>query len=51
LITAIIDASDGQVAMIGETHHLLDLAGVVLLWLLAGRPVPNRLHRPAVHLA
>jgi predicted anti-sigma-YlaC factor YlaD len=33
--TAVLDVLDGSAGLGGETHHLLDLAGVVLLWLVA----------------
>lgn len=46
--TAGLDLAEGEVSTLGEAHHLLDLAGVALLWLVArdgrrtGRePVPG----------
>ena len=39
--TAVLDVVDGTAETFGEVHHLLDLAGVVLLWLVA-RPTTQR---------
>lgn len=41
--TAILDVVDGSASTLGEAHHLLDLAGVALLWLVAraARPAPG----------
>jgi predicted anti-sigma-YlaC factor YlaD len=33
--TAVLDLVDGQVSSASEAHHLLDLAGVALVWLVA----------------
>ncbi len=33
--TAVLDVLDGSASTFGEAHHLLDLAGVGLLWLVA----------------
>jgi predicted anti-sigma-YlaC factor YlaD len=33
--TAVLDVVDGTASSLGEAHHLLDLAGVALLWLVA----------------
>jgi predicted anti-sigma-YlaC factor YlaD len=33
--TAALDIFDGRTSSFGEAHHLLDLAGVALLWLVA----------------
>ncbi|MGH9275459.1 MAG: zf-HC2 domain-containing protein [Acidimicrobiales bacterium] len=33
--TAVLDVVDGSASTLGEAHHLLDLAGVALLWLVA----------------
>lgn len=54
--TAVLGVVDGSASTLGEAHHLLDLAGVALLWLVArdtrpatsptnpgGRPSPRRL--------
>ena len=34
-ITAVIDIADGRTPMIAELHHLPELVGLVLVWLLA----------------
>ena len=36
--TAVLDVSQGRAAAAGEAAHVLDLAALVLLWMLAGRP-------------
>jgi predicted anti-sigma-YlaC factor YlaD len=36
--TALLDVLQGRVAMLGESTHVLDLAALTLLWMLAGRP-------------
>ena len=41
LVTAVIDASDGTTPLFGEAYHLLELAGMVLVWALAGFPFPR----------
>jgi predicted anti-sigma-YlaC factor YlaD len=33
--TAVLDMVDGRASTFGEAHHLLDVAGVALLWLVA----------------
>jgi predicted anti-sigma-YlaC factor YlaD len=38
--TATIDVVSGRAHALGETHHLLDLAGLVMVWVLA-RSVPS----------
>jgi predicted anti-sigma-YlaC factor YlaD len=43
--TATIDLVDGRTAYLGEAHHLLDLAGVALLWLVARDVQPGRIRR------
>lgn len=40
LVTGVLDMASGRAAAAGEAHHVLDLAGLVLLWLLAGSPLP-----------
>jgi predicted anti-sigma-YlaC factor YlaD len=42
--TAVLDVIDGSASTFGEVHHLLDLAGVGLLWLVAraARTSPTR---------
>jgi predicted anti-sigma-YlaC factor YlaD len=41
--TAVLDVVRGTATSVGEVHHLLDLAGVALLWLVAreGREAPS----------
>jgi predicted anti-sigma-YlaC factor YlaD len=34
MVTAALDVADGRVPVVGEAHHVLDVAGLVLLWLL-----------------
>lgn len=34
-LTAVLDVVDGTASGVGEAHHVLDLAGVALLWLVA----------------
>ena len=47
--TALIDISDGNVRAVTESSHVLQIAGLWLLWRLAGRPRPAwpRRGRPA----
>jgi hypothetical protein len=45
--TALLDVTDGRVAALGEATHVLDLAALVLLWLVAGRPWLFRRRRSA----
>ncbi|HVX19197.1 MAG TPA: hypothetical protein VHA73_14295 [Acidimicrobiales bacterium] len=46
LLTAAIDVAGGHTPVVGETGHLLTLAGVVLLWIVArSRPDPRPLIR------
>lgn len=43
--TAMLDVIDGTASLGGETHHVLDLAGVVLLWLVARDARPTETTR------
>jgi predicted anti-sigma-YlaC factor YlaD len=43
LVSATIDVIHGRVTSIGEAHHVLEFTGLVLVWMLAGRPAPRRL--------
>jgi predicted anti-sigma-YlaC factor YlaD len=43
VVTAVLDLADGRVAPLGEAHHVLDVAGLLLLWLLSGAPRPHGL--------
>jgi predicted anti-sigma-YlaC factor YlaD len=40
--TAVLDLADGRVSSVSEAHHLLDLAGVAFLWLVAKEVRPQR---------
>lgn len=42
IVTALLDVARGEAPFLGETHHLLDLAGLALLWALAHPPRPAR---------
>jgi predicted anti-sigma-YlaC factor YlaD len=37
-ITAMLDVAHGRVGMLGEAHHVLDVIGLTVLWVLS-RPV------------
>ena len=43
LVSATIDVVHGRVTSFGEAHHVLEFSGLVLVWMLAGRPAPRRL--------
>jgi predicted anti-sigma-YlaC factor YlaD len=47
--TAVLDVADGRISTVGEAHHLLDLAGVALLWMVAreARPSTRRGRAPS----
>lgn len=38
VVTALLDVARGNAPALGEAHHVLDLAGLALLWLLARPP-------------
>lgn len=40
-ITSILDLVEGHANARGEAHHVLDVAGLLLLWALAGMPRPT----------
>jgi predicted anti-sigma-YlaC factor YlaD len=42
VVTAALDITDGSTSSGLEAHHLVDLLGFVLLWFVAGRPLPGR---------
>lgn len=42
LLSAVIDVASNRATTIGEAHHVLEMAGPVLVWMLAGRPLPRR---------
>ena len=46
LVTALLDVARGEAPFRGEAHHVLDLAGLGLLWALAHPPRPTT---PAGH--
>lgn len=50
LLGAIIDVAGGRTSALTEGHHLTELAGLVLVWVVAGRPRPTR-RRRATHAA
>jgi predicted anti-sigma-YlaC factor YlaD len=37
-VTALLDVTQGRAQALNESGHLLDVAALVLLWMLAGRP-------------
>ena len=43
-VAAVIDISNGRTTGLSEAHHALEVAGLWLVWALAGRPLPRRLH-------
>ena len=45
--TAALDLIDGRADTVGEAHHLLDLAGVALLWLVAREARAHTSRAPA----
>lgn len=51
-VFAVIDLANGELSWLGGLHHLAQLVGLALVWLLAGRPAPSdylstELHRDA----
>ena len=38
-VTALVDLIGGTASTLGEAHHLLDIAGVALLWVVAREPL------------
>ena len=41
VVSALVDVSGGAAHVLAESAHLIDVAGVVLLWMLAGAPHPR----------
>lgn len=39
-VTAVFDIAEGRAGAAGEAHHVLTVAGLVLLWMLSGAPRP-----------
>jgi predicted anti-sigma-YlaC factor YlaD len=48
VVTAALDLTDGSTSSGLEAHHLIDLLGFALLWVVAGRPIPRRGATPAL---
>jgi predicted anti-sigma-YlaC factor YlaD len=46
--TSVLDVIDGRASAFGETRHLLDVAGVACLWLVARVPRPGDRRRTAL---
>jgi predicted anti-sigma-YlaC factor YlaD len=46
-VTAVADVVDGRASALGEGAHVLELAGLVFLWMLAGSPRPSWYPLPA----
>jgi predicted anti-sigma-YlaC factor YlaD len=44
-VTAVLDVANGRVPVAGEAHHVLDLAGLIVLWVLARSPQATRAGR------
>ena len=42
-VTALVDLIGGTATTLGEAHHLLDIMGVALLWVVAREPLGRRL--------
>jgi predicted anti-sigma-YlaC factor YlaD len=38
-VTAVLDVAGGRVPLAGEAHHVLDVAGLAVLWVLARTPL------------
>ncbi|MGQ0616154.1 MAG: zf-HC2 domain-containing protein [Acidimicrobiia bacterium] len=50
-LTALVDVVSGRTFALGEAHHVLDLAGLYFLWLLARVPLGPRRPTPRPALA
>ena len=46
--TAVLDLVDGRTDTVAEAHHLLDVAGVLLLWLVAREARPGTGRRASI---
>lgn len=44
-VAAVVDVAQGRTTGLAEAHHLLEVAGLVLVWTLAGRPLPRPMRR------
>ena len=52
LVSAIFDVTRGSTPLLGESVHIVELVGFVLVWLLAGRPgIPRYFRRKPRSLA
>jgi predicted anti-sigma-YlaC factor YlaD len=52
MVTAALDVADGRVSVLGEAHHVLDVIGLLVLWILS-RPLgisalPHLPRRPSL---
>ena len=49
-VSSVVDVTQGRTTSLSEAHHVLEIAGLGLVWMLAGRPVPRRfrslIHQP-----
>lgn len=50
-LTAMVDVMSGRTFVLGEAHHVLDLAGLYFLWLLARVPLGARRRAPRPAMA
>lgn len=41
-VSAVIDVTHGRTTGFAEAHHALEVSGLLLVWVLAGRPLPRR---------
>lgn len=44
-VAAVVDVTQGRTTGLAEAHHLLEVVGLMLVWTLAGRPVPRPIRR------
>lgn len=44
-VAAVVDVTQGRTTGLAEAHHLLEVAGLALVWTLAGRPLPRSMRR------
>ena len=40
-LSSVIDIVNTRATTLGEAHHVLEFAGLILVWMLAGRPLPR----------
>ena len=48
LFGAVVDVAVGRISALAEAHHVMELAGLLLVWVVAGRPRPSGRRRRAV---